>query len=135
MRKIVLGLALVVVLGVIAAPATAHETCASNANKPQRLTGTNTVHFSGSIDCRPTNHDSLFVTVYAMRRNGASTGPFEIVDSRTEFAPSPRAVWAVAINLSIFNCNKDYRTKVDTGASPGGHGVSGKVSNILQNTC
>lgn len=130
MKKIILGLILVIGLLGLAVPSIAHGTCTASSRKP--LPSGGTVFFTGTYSCGTTFH-SINMTVFAQRRNGGSTGSFSNISSAS--SSNPNTTQRTAQASLPFDCHKDYRTLTTGNASPGGHSSSGAPSTILQNTC
>lgn len=133
-RLIAMFLASIVALTMFAPAAHADGQCYSTPFKPRTVSG-GQVRFEGSFVCTLV-HEHMHLTVWAGKRNGNDTGAFNWFDL-TFNGTEPDDSKQISLDRA-FDCNKDYRVRVDTFANnPDNvvHGVDNKVGNILQSTC
>jgi hypothetical protein len=114
-----------------AAPiAVSDGTCTPKAFKPTTTGGH--MNYSGEYTCGTTSHSSITLAISLQRRQPG--GLWSQVSSRTDTeGPSTRNFTAVITSIAP-DCRKDYRTRSNGSASPGGHSGSTN-STILSHWC
>ena len=129
-RSVALAGALLIMGLVFAAPAQGHGTCTAKANPPAHPSN---MTFSGYYRCTGVSyHDYITITVLGDRRTPG--GSWNLVASGGDTERITNYNFHGLITSVPYDCHKDYRTRVQASAQPGGHSGS-NTSSILTHTC